>query len=1043
MRNYIIIIIALLGSTVAFAQQSVSGIVKDETGETLPGVTVLVKGTGTGTISDIDGNYKINDLADDAVLVFSFVGYKASEVKVNGRSTINVDLQIDQLEEVVVVGYGVQRKRDLTGSVASVSVPDMKEAPVANLDQALAGRVAGVDVSFGEGTPGGNADIIIRGGNSITGDNSPLWVIDGVPFTDFDPATLNMNDVKSVDILKDASATAIYGSRGANGVILVTTQQGRSDGKTVVTLSTNQGMEYIPSRLEVLDGYQYVKYRELQAFQEDGYRHGAESNQFRRTWGDPELYRDMPSTSWQDEIFREARFQNYNVSVSGGNQTTKIRYSGQMLDQEGTIINTGFNKFVNNLRVAHKVSDKLEINTNILHSFTNRTGVGVNGNGFSGSTIRDAIRMRPVEPIYGDGNFGFDPDEEAGRFIFNPVDDLNNTDRSDKRELIRTNLGADYEILDGLTLKLNGSYQSDMRRRSTFFGANTFQAERGNDGINGSLDLRRYQTITTSNTLNYRKLVAEDHSISVLGGVEAQQRISEESWSKNSQIPTDIFGIDNLGIGVTPSIPTTEWGGSTLLSYFGRANYSFKGKYMATVNFRADGSSKFRPENRWGYFPSFSLAWRVIDEAFLSSQSAISNLKFRGGWGTTGNNRISDFAAFTTLSTNSSSGYVWGEGENFVPGATLNNLGVPDLRWETTVQSNIGLDFGIMKDRIQGEVDVYLKRTKDLLLNAQMAPSTGFENVVQNVGEIENKGLEIALRSTNVNSGGFKWKSDVNISFNRNKVIRLNQGDEPIYSDPNWQNIKEQQYITQVGQPVGQIYGLQFDRIYQESDFTRDVSTGVLTLKEGLPDNGANAAPGGVMYIDQNGDGTINEDDRVVIGDTNPKHFGGFNNTFSFKGITLGVFLQWSYDFDIFNANRMIFETPSGSGQNGFVAMANMWSQTNTDTDIHTVDYYNTFGRPIGGNRMNDRFVEDGSFLRLKTVSLGYKIPSKLLNKAGIKSAKFTLAAQNLKTWTNYTGYDPEVSIVRSGIPKALIPNLDWSAYPQTMTVTAGLNLTF
>ncbi|MEM9984656.1 MAG: SusC/RagA family TonB-linked outer membrane protein, partial [Bacteroidota bacterium] len=524
----------------------------------------------------------------------------------------------------------------------------------------------------------------------------------------------------------------------------------------------------------------------------------------------------------------------------------------------------------------------------------------------------------------------------------------------------------------------------------------------------------------------------------------AQARTIEQTGLSSTQIPTDVFGIDNLGLGLVAPIPNSFLSASTLLSYFGRVNYSFNRRYLATVNFRADGSSKFRQENRWGYFPSFSLAWIISEEAFLANQNLISNLKLRAGWGSTGNNRIGDFDAFTTLSSTNQSGYIWGPNEGYQIGALITNLGVPDLRWETTDQYNVGLDFGFLEGRIQGSVDLYQKRTQDLLLNADMASSTGFVRVQQNVGEVENSGLEIALQTYNVAAESFSWNTNFNIAFNRNEVIALNQGQDAIFTDPERINLREFQYITQVGQPVGQIYGLQFDGLYQVDDFVWDAEGGTFQLKDGIPDNGGRPAPGSVKFVDLNGDGTINEEDRSAIGNTTPAFIGGMSNNFRFKGFDLQVFFQWSYGADILNLNRVEFESPTGSRQNGFTSLLDQWTPDDVNTDIHTLEYQNVFGRPINGTRISDLYVEDGSFLRLKTVSLGYRLPKRWLSKISLKSCRLSISAQNLYTWTNYSGYDPEVSVPpRGGISRALAPNLDFSAYPQSTTLTGGINISF
>ena len=496
----------------SLAQNAISGtIIDSKSGEPLLGATVSVKGTNKGTISDMEGKFNMTGLSNDAVLSISYIGYMPKEVAVNGQTTFLISLEEDlqSLDEVVVVGYGTQLKRDLTGSIGSVKPDDLVKAPTSNFDQALSGRIAGVQVTSTDGTPGGSTNIVIRGGNSITGDNSPLYVIDGVPLVGFDPASLNTNDIESLDVLKDASATAIYGSRGANGVILITTKGGRSDGKTEINFNINSGIQYAPARLEVMNPYQYVSYLEKQALISDGYTPGRETRFFLQTWEDPELYRNVEGTSWQDEILKLSTFQDYNLSISGGNDATQFYYSGQHLDQEGIVINTGFNKSVSNLRVNHKVNDWMKLDANLVYSLSNRTGSTVDGNGFSGNIIRDALVFRPVEPVNNDGLDGFNPDEESGRFLFNPVDNLNNTDRIDRRELFRGTLTSRFKINKELSFNLIGSFQSENRRNSLFNGQNTYQGSRGNDGISGRISNSRATVSTGSGVLNYEPKIGK------------------------------------------------------------------------------------------------------------------------------------------------------------------------------------------------------------------------------------------------------------------------------------------------------------------------------------------------------------------------------------------------------------------------------------------------------------------------------------------------------------------------------------------------------
>lgn len=1040
MKRILILLIGVCCSLSIYAQNKLSGVVSDESGMTIPGASVSVEGTSRGVVTNMDGKYSIS-VAKNETVVFRFMGYEVVKFKYSGEKKKDVELKtLDfQLDEVVAIGYGTSMKKDLTGAVAKLTPEDISKTATTNYDQALAGRIAGVQVAASDGTPGEALNIVIRGGNSITGDNSPLYVVDGIPLEDFDPASISSADIKSFDLLKDASATAIYGSRGANGVILITTNGGRSDGKTDIKISSSLGTQWIPSRLEVMGPYDYAKYLEQIAYARDGGKLGANVQLYLKSWVDPELYRDIEGTSWQDEIFRQASTQDYTLSISGGSKSTSLYYSGEYLTQEGTMINTGFNKILNNLKFTHKVNKDVTLNGQIQYSHYNRNGMNISGDSYT-SVIRDAVQFRPVEPINSDGleEGGYDPMDNNSKYLYNPVKNLSNTDRQKLSDVLRGTAGLKYNINKKFRLSLSGSYQIDNRRESVFYGADTQQGARGSDGINGTLTNRRYKTLSTSNTLTYTTKKGKNR-YNVLAGMEAQLRANTYGSAKNTQIPTDAFGIDKLSLGIAPGIPTTSASESTMLSYFGRINYNFSDRYLLTANFRADGSSKFLPENRWGYFPSFSAAWRVKEESFLKDVEMISNLKVRGGWGVTGNNRIGDFAAYNLISAGK--GYVWGDGESYTPGAFQSNLGVPDLKWETTSQINLGIDLGLLDQKIDIVFDLYQKRTSDLLLNAEMAPHTGFNTVQQNVGEVENKGIEFAINTVNIKNDNFTWRTSFNIAANRNKVISLNKGQDAIYTNPNWNfGYSEYQYISKVGESVGLMYGLQYDGLYQMDDFSWENQYQQFNLNEGIPDNGAlPVAPGSVKFVDQNGDGTINSDDRVVIGSAEPAHFGGLSNDFTFKNFDLQLFFQWSYGFDILNANKAVFGVASAGSQNGFTELRDSWTPYNTDTDVGTILYGTVYGAAPKGNQIDSRYIEDGSYIKLKSVSLGYNLPKKILNRAGLKKVRFSVTGQNLYTWTSYSGYDPDVAVGKMG---ALTPSLDYSAYPQSVTVVGGINIT-
>ncbi len=1023
----------------ALAQQSVKGNVKDAGGIPLAGVNITVKGTTRGTTTNADGNYIVNNVKPSDILVFSYLGFQTLEKLVVEQQTINVTLKMDdvKLGEVVVIGYDVVRKEDLTGAVSVIDPKELAVTPTANFDQALAGRVAGVQVTSSDGTPGSPLNIVIRGGNSITGDNSPLYVVDGVPLEDFDPSSINTRDIKSFDILKDASATAIYGSRGANGVVVITTIGGRNDGKTDINIGSSSWFQTIPNKLDVMNPYEYVKYQQVLAYANDSYSPSQNVMMFNSRWIDPELYKNEKGINWQDEIFQTGYTSNHTASLRAGNKKTTLFYSGNYLKQEGTLITTDFKKINNRLKFTHKVIDNFELNGQVEYSYINYNGMEVSGN-TRNSVIRDAVSFRPVHPV----NWSAD-DESAlvdqDPYLYDPVKTLRNTERKRVDDVLSGTLGFNYKFLKKFDLNVSGNYRTSIIENTIFHKAETQEATRTNRGINGTITDRRYNTFSTSNTLRYKDQ-KDKHNYTALVGFEAQSRIYEFSELRNTNLPTDQFGIYNLGIATTATIAQTAHSQNSLLSFFGRLNYTYNDRYLATVNFRADGSSKFRKENRWGYFPSFSFAWRISEENFVKSIDAVSDLKLRAGWGVTGNNRIGDFDAYNLFSVNSSSGYILGEGQSFSPGAYQSNMAVPDLRWETTAQTNIGLDLELSK-RFNVTVDYYNKNTKDLLLNADMALSTGFDRVQQNVGEVSNRGAEFTFAFQNIRKKNFSWSTNFNIAFNKTKTIKLNSGQEQILTDPQWDlqfMQTEYQYITRVGQPVGMMYGFEFDGIYQVDDFV--LNNGSYQLKEGVPSYRTVMRPGMVKFKDLNNDGVIDQTDRTIIGNPYPKHTGGLFNNFRYKSFDFQFLLQWAYDFDILNGNKSEFGSIYQQGRNGLTSLSNIWTPTNTETNIGGMRYDGVNLLTPFGYKLDSRHIDDGSYLKLKTVVLGYNLPTQLLKKLKLKKCRLSVSAQNLYTWTNYEGYDPDVSVGRYG---ALTPRLDYSAYPQSVTISGGIDITF
>lgn len=1047
-----VLIVTLLISFLGYSQNTIRGVVTDQDNQPLPGASVFIKGTTLGTMTDFDGKFTL--LAEsNNILSISMIGMVTRKIKVGSKTVINIVLQIDiaNLDEIVIIGYGSASKKDLTGSIATIKTEVLESAVVANFDEALLGRLAGVNVTSNEGTPGEAMKIVVRGGNSITSSNDPLYVINGMPLEDFDPSTIATSDIESFQVLKDASATAIYGSRGANGVVVITTRSGKSNSKSEVIVNLSTSLQEITNTLDVLSPYQYVKNLETQSIARDNYQFlpdvdGSNLNSFQATWLDPELYRDMEGRDFQKEAFRLAIMSQGNFSIRGGDQNTNISFSAGFVDQEGVLITTGFKKFNTNLTLSHTVSEKLKLFGSMNYTRANRIGAEMR-NGNSNQTLRNLILFRPIDALNPrggeeEGSGGLIPGVNDAEYanIFDPIKNMNGTKREDKRHNIRLNTSLTYKVDENFTFRTINGFNTTIGKTELFYSLNTQQGARSSNGINGRIDGDERSTFSSSNTLEFKKKINRNR-ISALAGFEYvhNTRFTDRLWNKN--LPTDEFGINNLDIATQPTIAMTDASQNKLMSLFGRANLNFNNnKYLLTATLRADGSSKFQSENRWGYFPSVSGAWQIGRENFMDNVDFVNSLKLRVGWGLTGNNRVGDYNSINQFGIAIYNPYVFGESEVYQPGAVQTTFAVPDLRWETTAQTNLGLDFSILTSRLSGTVDYYEKQTKDLLLAADMALSTGFQRVSQNVGSVSNKGFEVSLSGLIIDRNTLSWSSSINISTNKNEILNLNDGQEFIKSDPNLDFSNESYYISELGEPVGMMYGFVFDGLYQAEDFNYDPISDPVSpyvLKDGIPAIPGGQGPGHAKYVDQDGNGTIDQDDRVVIGNPHPKHFGGFNNNFKYKNFDLGVLLRWSYDFDVFNANKALWGFPSSNSAFSRLAnVANAWTPWNTDTDVisHYSNGMATF--PRSGYKGDTRYIEDGSFLRLQTVTMGYNVP--LDKKSGFSSLRLSLSGQNLYTWTNYSGFDPEVNVGGT-----LTPGLDYSAYPKSRTYSLSVQAKF
>jgi len=1016
-------------------QVNITGTVLDEDGVPLAGVSILEKGSQNGVVSDFDGKYSIN-VKTNAVLMYSYLGYKTLEKPTKGQSVVNVLMSPDfqQLDETVVIGYGSLQRKDLTGSVASVDMKGVKEAPVVNFVQALAGRVAGVQVSGGSGEPGSGLNIVIRGGNTVNGSNAPLFVIDGFVMPNFSSNLLDPADIQSIDILKDASATAIYGARGSNGVILITTKTPKI-GKTSISFETRVDVNNVTKKMEVLNGYEFVRlsneiHEERAA---DRFFKDSEGN----IVGDVEDYQNVPWTNWQDIAFRSGLSRNHTLQVSHGNETTRINLSLNTLKNEGTLINTDFERVNGRLNLNHKLSPKLGINLNVLYSNRIYNGINTFGNS-SYSFLRGLIQYTPVLSLFRD--YGdFDPLEDivGGDFdfsnIFNwhPILTLENEYRKREFDQIVTNLGVKYKVAPHLTFESRGSYNGTFGESGIFNNSKTVSGRLVSkvNGINGSINHSKSVFLSHINTLNYNKRFKK-HRINALLGTDIIIRKGTTTSFRAVDIPEYLegLGINALDSGTLNDDNDVHGSSeSRLYSVFGRLNYSFRNKYLLTASIRRDGSSKFASNNRIGYFPSFAASWKAEQEKFIKNLGLFSQLKLRIGYGKTGNDRIPNNIVYDVLADTR---YFF-DGEEVIgqrPPSTGSNS---NIKWETTETYNAGLDIGLFNNRISIAAEVYQKDTKNLLINKDASPSQGFTSIWENNGQVRNRGLELVLSTVNVSAKNFTWTSDFNISFNENQVISLPEG-KPIFARPNYyRRYSSNQFIVEEGRPLGNIYGYISDGVYQPEDFVNyDPTSPVHPLLPTQPSYRAHEA-GDEKYKDLNGDGNITADDKTIIGNTLPEHFGGITNTFTYKNFQLSAFFQWSYGNDILNANRLVFESTI-FGQNNLATVLNRWTLDHQDTHIHRA----------GGRGLEDissRVVEDGSYIRLKTINLSYSFSKDNIQKFGIKDLSLYAAAQNLITWTNYSGFDPDVSVINSPI----MPGIDYSAYPLNRTMSLGLKISF
>lgn len=985
------------------AEINVSGTVREQNGTTLTGVSVVIKGTTKGTTTDTEGKYTLEVPDENAVLIYSFVGYTSKEQQVGKRAVIDVELAFDtkSLQEIVVVGYGTVKKSDLTGSVSSVSSDKLTQVKaVSNLAQALQGQAAGVQVNQRSGQPGESMSIKIRGTNSIAGGNNPLYVVDGLPLEGLS-AQLNPDDIEQIEVLKDASSTAIYGSRGSNGVIIITTKKGK-EGKVKVSYNGYYGVQSLRKKIELINASEFAQLQNEVAAN-DGKA---------LPWTQTQINELGKGTDWQDLVYGNAGVQNHDLAVSGGSTTTKYYTSFGYFDQKGIIRNSGFKRFSFRANLDQQIGKKLNFTTSMsLQNSVYNQAVYTGADGGGGIPFT-TMTLPATQGVY-DANGKYTRFTGVSWGETNPVGisrELRNPNVSIR---LIGNTALTYQIAGDLKLKVSAGIDGNYNR-SSYYAPSTITI--GQPGGRASKSYGNGSSFVNENLLMYTKTFNK-HFLDVIGGMTYQSDKSQ-SLSSGTAIGfiSDIYEDNNLGAAETKALPGSGYSDFQLVSYLARITYNYDSRYFATITGRYDGSSKFGENNKFAFFPSGALAWRVSQEKFMQSLNTVSNLKVRASYGLSGNQAINPYQ---TLAQLSNTNVVFDNQNNtgFVQGS-LSNKG---LKWETTRQLDLGVDLGLWRDRVQLTADYYVKKTTDLLLNVTLPSSSGFGSVLQNVGAVQNKGFEFDLTTNNL-TGPVKWTSVITFSSNRTKILDLGNdatGKPITYKEVgaggNW-------FPMIVGQSMSQLYGYKVLGIYQTNDEA---------VKNGEPTKKA----GDYQFWDRDGNGIVNGDDRSTLTQLAPKFTFGFNNTVSYKNFDLTVLFVGSYGNDIVNEFRKYNITMNGSWTPTKEAFDQRWKGQGTG---NTIDKPSSNSGSSIRDYANSMWVENGSYIRLRDVTLGYRFPQRVLKSIGIGSVYLYVSAQNYLTLTRYSGYDPEASW-----NNAVINGWDRGVYPATKALTGGIKVNF
>lgn len=1087
MKKMLFLLCLALGGYAGVQAQSVKGrILDDSTGEGLAGVSVTVSGTKIGATTGNDGFFSVFAPADGKThqLIISSAGYSTLTVPLKAAEGVLYRLKREprSLEDVVIIGYQTVKRRDLMASVSSVGSQDLKDIPLNSAPEALVGRLAGVQVTGSDGSPGAQVFITVRGGGSITQSNTPLYVVDGFQM-DNALNFISPQDILSVDVLKDAAATSIYGARGANGVIVITTKGGRNTGgKTTITYNGFAGFGELPKELPVQHPYDFMYYQYERA-ELTGDSSGIAPYGY--SWDSVEAYKQVPFYDWQHTVIgRKAFQQTHNVSVSGGTEQTQYYLSLTDNDQDGALLLSEFHRKLLFFRFDHKASDLLKIGANIRFNNTIIDGAGTANAGSSAlNFLRQIIRYRPfIPPGQSAGSFDqayYSSTDANSLSLVNPVLLNEATYQKSSNNILDLQGYANLSFTKWLSFRSTAGFDYNNLQVNAFDDTLTYLSQIDGAGlpladITGTV----ITTIDNSNVFTYSNSMMhgrfhEHNDLTVIAGEETYQTNENDNYVQTNYFPigtTASAALANMNLGTPPNSslaepkPTSDVIPTTLLSFFSRVTYGYDKKYLFAVSVRADGSSLFAEQNRWGYFPAASAAWRISQERFMDGVHWISDLKLRGSYGEAGNNRIAPFQYLTQFNT----GSAYALSDQLVTGYASAGLANPNLKWETTTSRDIGLDGGVFNSRLLFSVDVYDNTTRDLLVAVPVPTTSGYTSQIQNVGSTRNKGLEVQLTGTIMQKKSFRWTGNFNISFNRNTVISLGSEQQSYLANSGWAGSSNPaDFIVKKGQPVGAMYGYESDGFYQLSDFNYNAASRVYTLKSGEP-NDANVTastpmPGSIKYKGLNGDTTITSKDMTIIGSARPKFFGGFGQQFYYKNFDCSIFVNFQYGNRIYNDNKLEFTSGYTPGAALLGIMKNRWHTVDGSGNVY--EGLSASGQVVGASpdsmaalnkgaklwiplvgsssttfSPNSWATENGSFLRINNVTLGYNLPAAVVRKMKMQRFRIYATVNNLALITHYTGYDPEVN-TRTGTP--VTPGVDYSAYPRSRTFIGGVNVSF